>query len=895
MKTILKLFTLCALLLHVLINPSSMAQAGPEPTSSLHGWPTKPAVTTLATKDTLLSAHSPPGRIMPQDELAHDTQTYEVLPFQSRMKLADLSIQPPYDETLSTSHITLPTASYSMAYLNTLGYDALVQLLVTIQWYDIPDLFEFNSDSFKFYEDESRVQFIIDALESRGHTYTTADSQGIDTLVEVLRSGFYLGFYYSDLAYLNEQDFHNKCLPALKAIATNPAFSLGTAEQDKVVDAYGKLIGNASSNDEIVTLTTPILQQFNANFVPYAKSYSKGNALYSLLSGIDYDITSYLRSHNLPPAQSPWFQQIDSFLNELRTIALYGEVTNDTDWIINNGIYYISRLGELHTTSSIGLQTITESLDIYPYLSETYYTAAQQISTVYDGIDYNGNTIDYAQLIEDGKDYYLPKTTVFDDESIVMKTGEDVTDEKILRLYWASKEVKAQFHRVVGSDTPVHDSDHDDTLTIVIYNSPQEYRMNRLLYGYDTNNGGIYIERDGTFFTYERTPEQSIYSLEDLFRHEMTHYLQGRYLIPELFGQGPIYANERLTWFSEGGAEFFAGSTRTDRVVPRKTIINNFATHPRDRYTLEQTLYATYGTWDFYNYAFALQSYMYTHRFDLLDELHQTILANNAPAYDHYRETLSLNSAVKYAYQQYMQHLIDRNNNHIDPAVSDDYLQPPTPKSLVSVQNEVTEILPLTNVALTEQTSNSFQTFLLKGTYIGEETAGAEHDWQQLNTVLDHALEELAKKPWNGYKTVTAYFTDYTVNEHNQVACEVVLHGVASNIVSSIEPNESIDTATPLPLNTGFVGGFDENNELDIFAIDVDSSPYVSIDVENTQNIGMNWVVYSETDLTNPVAYATTSGLDLSGAFQANPGTYYLYVYSYDSRPGEYSGITLTE
>lgn len=50
--------------------------------------------------------------------------------------------------------------------------------------------------------------------------------------------------------------------------------------------------------------------------------------------------------------------------------------------------------------------------------------------------------------------------------------------------------------------------------------------------------------------------EQSIYSLEELFRHEFTHYLQGRYEVQGLWGQGEMYQNERLTWFEEGNAEF---------------------------------------------------------------------------------------------------------------------------------------------------------------------------------------------------------------------------------------------------------------------------------------------------------------------------------------------------
>lgn len=49
------------------------------------------------------------------------------------------------------------------------------------------------------------MQTIIDKLKQQGQAYTKDDSKGIETLVEVLRSGFYLGFYNSELSKLNEQ------------------------------------------------------------------------------------------------------------------------------------------------------------------------------------------------------------------------------------------------------------------------------------------------------------------------------------------------------------------------------------------------------------------------------------------------------------------------------------------------------------------------------------------------------------------------------------------------------------------------------------------------------------------------------------------------------------------
>lgn len=813
--------------------------------------------------------------------------SFSLFPIPSQI---DRSIQPPYRETDSIT----PAATqrtYTMAQLHALSYEDLTKLLVTINWSDITDLFQFNADSLIFYQDQNRVKFLIKELEKQGKLYTVTDSKGIETLVEVLRSGFYLGYYYKELAYLKDSKFHDTCLPALKAIATNSAFQLGTVEQDKVVTAYGNLIGNASSNSEIVSLTVPILKQFNQNLQTYAKEYSKGQAVYSILSGIDYDINSYLYQTGTSPNQSPWYGKIDSFIEEIKKMALYGQVNTNTGWIINNGIYYSSRLGLFHTTSQIGLQTITEAMRVYPYLSEAYVTAAQQIDEKYKGKDYQGNLIQYKQIQEAGKAHYLPKTYTFDNGTMKMKAGQQVTEEKVQRLYWASKEVQSQFYRVVGSDNPLEPGNRDDMLTMVLYNNPEEYRMNRLLYGYDTNNGGIYIEKDGSFFTYERTPKESIYSLEELFRHEFTHYLQGRYLVPGLFGTGKLYENERLTWFEEGNAEFFAGSTRTNQVVPRKTIVQNLAVDPLSRYTAQQTLYATYGGWDFYNYAFALQSYMYQQRWDLFHQLHQIIKNNQITQYDQFRETLSKNITFNTGYQNYMKMLIDHKNEYTTPAVSDAYLQQPEAKPLTDLQKEIAQVISLQNTQIVEQQSDFFQTFTLRGTYTGKKTLGLETDWRNLNEIVDSTLKQLSNKSWNGYKTVTAYFTNYRVNADNQIECEIIFQGVAKNILVSKEPNESIKNATALPLHTNFIGTFDAKNTLDIYQLDVQELKNLTIQITNQNKIQMNWILYHENDLKTPVTYATFQGQNLVGSYRAQPGKYYLYVYSYDKNPGGYQGI----
>ncbi|MBO1625957.1 collagenase ColA [Bacillus arachidis] len=824
------------------------------------------------------------------DELAHPSNIQENASFTKRLKSADLSQRPPAPK--ENAKQLVEEKKYSMAELNQLSNKELTDLLVTIKWYQIPELFQFNNDSLKFYQDDSRMQAIIDKLAEQGQAYTKDDSKGIETLSEALRAAFYLGFYNDELSKLNERSYHDKCLPALKAIAKNPNFKLGTPEQNKVISSYGKLIGNASADVEVIQYAGEIFKQYNDNLTTFIEDRTKGDAVYELMKGIDYEVQSYMYDTGKEPKDTMWYRNIDNFINEINRFALIGTVTDKNGWLINNGIYYAGRLGKFHSTQAKGQQVVTEAMRIYPYLGEQYFVAAEQITTNYGGVDANGKTVNLDQIREDGKKKYLPKTYTFDDGAIVFKAGDKVSEEKIKRLYWAAKEVRSQFYRTVGSDKPLENGHADDVLTMVIYNSPDEYQFNRQLYGYETNNGGIYIEGTGTFFTYERTPQQSIYSLEELFRHEFTHYLQGRYEVPGLWGQGDMYQNERLTWFEEGNAEFFAGSTRLDSVVPRKSIIGGLSNDPAKRYTAEQTLNAKYGTWDFYNYSFALQSYMYNNRPEMFDKVHDLIRANDVTNYDAYRSALSKDSKLNEDYQSYMQMLIDNRDKYTIPQVSDDYLAEHKTKALSDVTADITNEAKLKDVKVTKNKSQFFNTFTLQGTYTGSTSKGEIEDWKTMNQATNDMLKHLSEKEWSGYKTLTAYFVNYRVNSAGQFEYDVVFSGVNTEEDTTVEkePNNEFNTANPLSLNTVLRGSLSDQDQADRFVIDVKDPKDLQITVTNEQNIGLNWVLYSESDLNNYAAYPTKrDGNKLLGNYNAKPGKYYLSVYKSGGGSGNYT------
>ncbi|GGS14828.1 hypothetical protein GCM10010252_62890 [Streptomyces aureoverticillatus] len=228
------------------------------------------------------------------------------------------------------------------------------------------------------------------------------------------------------------------------------------------------------------------------------------------------------------------------------------------------------------------------------------------------------------------------------------------------QLYYASKQVKAQFHRVVGSEEPLA-GDPNSNLRVVLYASRAQYEnFQPLLTGLSTDNGGMYIEKGATFYTYQRrVPQDSSLTLEELFRHEYTHYLNGRWAVPGFFGEGPWYQGDRTTAMDEGTAEFFDGATRDDGVKVRKSLVKGIIADTANggpRMTVNQILHATYDGdgFRFYNYAGTFFEYLWTERPSLLKEMYRLLRADNPAGFDAWRDRLGRDTNLQRGYDAFL-------------------------------------------------------------------------------------------------------------------------------------------------------------------------------------------------------------------------------------------------
>lgn len=66
----------------------------------------------------------------------------------------------------------------------------------------------------------------------------------------------------------------------------------------------------------------------------------------------------------------------------------------------------------------------------------------------------------------------------------------------------------------------------------------------------------------------------------------------------------------------------------------------------------------------------------------------------------------------------------------------------------------------------------------------------------------------------------------------------------------------------------------------------------LSISVQNKNNIGLSWILAHASSPSVYVSYLSTNNNNiLTNTYTAEKGTYYLIIYNYDSRPGQYETL----
>ncbi|WP_457031833.1 collagenase [Kitasatospora sp. P5_F3] len=278
----------------------------------------------------------------------------------------------------------------------------------------------------------------------------------------------------------------------------------------------------------------------------------------------------------------------------------------------------------------------------------------------------------YAVCPDDIRRVLFPQTYSYDNGALVVRTSLDRA--AVDQLYYATKQVKAQYFRLLGTDAPLAE-DVNSTLTVQLFGTKPDYRaFQGYLHGIsDVENGGMYIENGATFYTYQRTTSESYLSLEELFRHEYTHYLNGRWAIHGGY-DGPRWSADEVFPIEEGTAEFFAGSTRADGVRARTNMVNPVKADDDNRVprmTVDQIVHATRATgFRTYPYAATFFGYLAERHPERFTELYRLLRADDLAGVRAWKDRIGTDQGVQAEYDAYLTRQITELRSLFVPATS---------------------------------------------------------------------------------------------------------------------------------------------------------------------------------------------------------------------------------
>ncbi|MFG3052837.1 collagenase [Kitasatospora sp. NPDC048239] len=498
----------------------------------------------------------------------------------------------------------------------------------------------------------AHVRAVADRISDLAPSFDSADNLNQRELWYFLHVAVLFDFYHHDVIDIRDAVTTAALDRAIARYTANPRVFEPTT-------AAGSAMGELLQTGTMPTLRLgriPLVKRVLGMFAPGSAAVGDYGWNWAVQSALQLNFQGVYNEGDDPQGLFRAAVAADTGYREaFRAYAGYRHLKGTgSEWAAGDAMLEYGRFSTIDALKS-GLrdqagQTFTQVTDVFGRLSKPWASLGVWLNEMGTCGQYNVCRADVQKEI-------LPNTYSYDNGGLIIHTPLDRATAD--QLYYATKQVKAQFFRVIGTDRPVAD-DPNPTLEIQLYGTKSSYiNLQNLLFGIgDVNNGGMFVEGRSTFYTYQRTSEESYFSLEELFRHEYTHYLNARWAIP-----GPAnsarWTDDSTFAMNEGTAEYFAGSTRDGGVKARKMMVNQIASvegYGAARLTIAQILQATWASRGFtvYPYAATFFNLLGEKHPDQLAEMYRLMRADDRAGYDAWRDRLGRDAALQREYSAFL-------------------------------------------------------------------------------------------------------------------------------------------------------------------------------------------------------------------------------------------------
>ena len=622
-------------------------------------------------------------------------------------------------------------------------------------------IYSFNATHSPIFFDEDKVLYIARRTAALALNYNGSDDRIIGPFVYLSNAGHQSNFYSDQVS------FAKATWDEIQLACTNLAENAHIFQlTDQNFYGLAHMFFTASfdsigAHPSIIETAKTALDGFASD------SYEALSNLYPYYYSYYYLLDVYFRYNSVNPTFINALTQKDTTILSLGDVATNLNINGDTyshfEELSNHAVTAITRYApypELHHVVEPSLIDVTE---VYPDYGARWVRAA--LSLVRNGLNF---PISEDEILGNLEQELFPNDFYFDDGRIQIATP--LTYDEITILHQSIQEVRAQFFRLIRDDVNLPDDDND-TLFIKLHGSRSSYQnFNDILFGINyPNSGGVYIELYGTFYTYQREEGESTYTMEELFRHEYAHYLQGRYLVDGLWGDAPIYQNDRMVWFEEGMAQFLAASTRTDGIKGLQPIREAIQSDGMidDLNTIFSSSYSSGNQDAYYVYAPLLWSHWLADQNNIMYDMVDAIRTVDIAQFDLLVDNLRTDVTANDSYTQFVQNMLDNDDFWIHPQTSAIHftdLDYANEDDIFSAFANASIDLDVGSYSLTAEMEPRQFEYSAQGAISNSESniGSILHELHQLS---NQWLEELQLDSLNLFEYTLAYFTSVVIDD----------------------------------------------------------------------------------------------------------------------------------
>jgi microbial collagenase len=446
-----------------------------------------------------------------------------------------------------------PAAACNISDFTSKTGSALVEQIKGSETDCINTLFQVTGTNSKALFREEQMVTVANALRETAANYPGDNSTSTGQVVLYLRAGYYVQW--------GQPETVGEYGPALKSAAQGGLDSFfGSSHAFDVTDANGATLSEAvtlvdSAGENVRFLNSVVKRLLNAFDSSYEKSWY-------MTAAVNNTYTILFRGHQLPEFVTA-VQSDPGILTVLRDFAVKHDALLGTDksYLTSNAGLELGRFLQYEPLRPTLTPLVKELLGRSAITGRTapLWIALAGATHYYDKANCaTYNTCDLETRVRDA--VLTVKHTCAPTLRIV---AQQMTAAELTASCESLLKQDTFFHGVAKDNGPVKD-DNNTTLEVVAFDSSRDYQTYAgIVFGIDTNNGGMYLEGDPAkagnlprFIAYEAEwvrPQFQIWNLN----HEYTHYLDGRFNMHGDFAAGQT--TPTVMWV-EGFAEYISYS-----------------------------------------------------------------------------------------------------------------------------------------------------------------------------------------------------------------------------------------------------------------------------------------------------------------------------------------------